>query len=130
MHLVRNGVVANYDPFASCSTIPQYKNGIHYRDVPDGLLAIAPFCYTQVTPGTDLIDSFQVVFDPDFNWYRGVDYSGIGSSQFDVFGQAAHEFGHVVGGWIDPGGSCSDCVGGHYDPTRNGALCRKLGVYL
>jgi hypothetical protein len=114
MHFRRNGAVANYNPFTPCD-LADYRNGIHYRDIPDNPLARALMCFT---PGTNnWVDNFQVVFDPDYSWYKGVDYTGIGGSQYDVDGTSTHEFGHVVGGWTD--GS----VEGHYDPTNNATLC-------
>jgi hypothetical protein len=71
-----------------------------------------------------LIDNFQVTFDPDYSWYKGVDYTAIGSSQYDVDGVSSHEFGHVVGGWTT--GSAQ----GHYDATNNAALCgSSVSIY-
>jgi hypothetical protein len=115
-HFVRNGVVGNYDPFAGCGSFAQYQNGIHYRQIPDDPDALAGICIDD-TVGTDLIDSFQVTFDPDPDWYTGVDYTGIGSPQQDVQGISAHEYGHVVGGWT---GSTPE---GHFDNQTNPGLC-------
>jgi hypothetical protein len=117
MHYVRNGVVANYNPFAPCGDIPHYKNGIHYRDVPDNPLATTHYCFTD-PPGTNLVDSFQIVFDPDKSWFKGADYTNIGSSQFDVQGVAAHEFGHASGGWWEDFSN-----EGHFDNQSNPELC-------
>jgi hypothetical protein len=43
MQFRRNGVVANYDPFNPCS-LDNYRNGIHYRQIPDNPLARTNLC--------------------------------------------------------------------------------------
>lgn len=115
MDFNRNGTVANYNPFNPCN-LAQYRNGIHFRDVPDDALAVAPAC-SLTLPGTDLIENFQIVFDEDYTWYKGADYTEIGSNEYDVDGVASHEFGHVVGGWTE------GTAEGHYDPSTNASLC-------
>lgn len=117
MTFLRNGATGNYDPFASCGSIPHYKNGIHYRNIPDNSRAYGRVCITQVTPGTDLINSFQIIYDPSYTWYTGVNYNQIPSNQDDVQGVGAHEFGHVMSGWT------ASTPGYHFDYGANPNLC-------
>jgi hypothetical protein len=116
MHFVRNGVVADYNPIPPCNQ-PNYKNGIHFRDTPDNTDGYTTICISNIPFGTDLINNFQVIFDPDNSWYTGVDYTGIGSAQQDVQGLSAHEFGHAVGGWTE------STQEGHFDNVSNPGLC-------
>ena len=106
-------------PFGSCSSIPVYKNGIHYRDTPDNTLANTQAC---IVGGTnDYINWFQVILDPDKNWYTGSGSTGIPANYYDVEGVSTHEFGHVVGGWTP------NSAKGHYDPADTPSLCDPLG---
>jgi hypothetical protein len=115
MHFVRNGVVSNYNPW-SCPT--WYRNGVHYRTVPD-FDAAAFVCRSW--DGQYYVNSFQVIFDPDPSpggWYVGVDWNNQGPGESDVFGFSAHEFGHVSGGWSE-----NWTPQGHFDPGANPNLC-------
>lgn len=116
---VRNGVVSNYDPYRSCGDIEgtsdEYKNGIHYRQTNGNAAAQIKVCW-DARVGTDRIFSFQIIFDPDVNWYKSDSYSGIGSGERDVEATSAHEFGHGVGGW-----TTSSLY--HFESPRDGTIC-------
>ena len=115
-HFVRNGVVANYDPFGGCGTIADWKNGIHYRQTPDNNVALTRLCRDVSVFGTDRIRWFQIIYDPSFDFYTGDAQGGI-SSERDLEGVSAHEFGHVVGGWLE------SSQNGHFESPRGGTIC-------
>jgi len=117
MHFRRNGVVANYNPFDDCSNIPDYKNGIHYRSLPGGAIGITSLCTSPGLFSNVYIDSFQISFESSENWYKQDATSGIPGWQTDLESVAAHEFGHVVGGWLDAGPYS------HYTNAVNAAIC-------
>jgi hypothetical protein len=116
-HFVRNGVVANYGPFGGCSTIADWKNGIHYREIPDNPAARTRLCRDTSVFGTDRIRWFQVIFDPDYTFYTGDTIGGLDSGERDLEGLSAHEFGHAVGGWLES----SDNY--HFESPRDGTIC-------
>lgn len=108
----RHGVTGNYDPFQSCSDLPPYKNGIHYRDINENPAASAKVCYHD-----GHIDAFNIAFDPSYSWYKGTAPGGLGPNEYPVWGMSAHEFGHATGGWLD------NTPAGHFDSQANPGLC-------
>ena len=113
-HFVRNGVVANYNPFGSCPEIADFKNGVHFREVPDNPVARTRICRANTVFGTDRIMWFQMIFDESHSFYTGNAQGGT-SGQYDVENVSAHEFGHAVGGWIE------SSENGHFQSPRDGA---------
>jgi hypothetical protein len=114
-HFVRNGTTPNFNPHPC----PAPENAIHYRNISDGFSALTETCIVWV--GQDYIATFQVTFDPDVNWYKGPDPSGIAGNEVDLEGGASHEFGHVVGGWT------KSTPYQHFDPGVNPSLCFNPG---
>jgi hypothetical protein len=98
MDFARNGTIGNYNPFDACSH-PDFRNGLHYRDIANNPLAQTNICRHWTIWGYQM-RNFQVTFNPSYSWYTGSDGGGIGNNQNDVAGMRAHEFGHVVGGWV------------------------------
>jgi hypothetical protein len=118
-HFVRNGVVADYG--FSCDSIPEYKNGIALRDTSTGGAADTRYC-DDSRIGTDRIFAFLIRFDPDYDWFKGSNPANIGSGQKDAEAVAAHEFGHVVGGWVT-NSAHPDPENPHFIYPRDGVIC-------
>jgi hypothetical protein len=90
---------------------PYQRDGVFYGPI-DGRLNVLAFVVTCTFPGTNELKHFQMKFDSAENWYTGTGTPG--SSAFDVWGVAAHEFGHATG-------FSGPYAKGHFNPR--GGVC-------